>query len=562
MYLATSMGVGGAEQQARYLARSFRRRGWDVMVVSMVPLEPRRDRRCAPRGSSCTASTCGQGCPDPRGVTRLVRLLREFRPDVLHSLMVHANLLARIVRPITRPPVVVSSVHTPNEGRQWRYLAYRMTNWLTDCTTAVSQDAIDVATRRGAAPRDGIRLIGNGIDLDEYRPDPATRARVRDELGVGDAFTWLAVGRMTGAKAYPDMVSAFADLLRTSYPDARLLIAGSGEPEVEAAVAARIAETGVGDGLSLLGYRSDVADLMRAADGFLLSSAWEGLPMVLLEAASSELPIVATRVGGNEDAVTDGVNGLLVPAGDPAALARGDAHADGEGRRGATRDGPRRPGARTPGLRPGGDHRHVGRPVHRAAGSQACAARHGGTAEPPLSAGPVAGPDQRWTTAQSYGIRSENGSRRSVSDGSCGWVAQLATIADSVIPLKPGPDAGRDHDQRVVVRTQEAFDEGAARRRPVALVVQHELDPAVDARVVQRHLAVPVPALDDVAIDGREVDLAELHEVRVRGAQHVQDGPALVGDAREGHRQDALDGRGLGLIRGGHTVSCGGRTPS
>jgi glycosyltransferase involved in cell wall biosynthesis len=320
MYLATSMGVGGAEQQARYLARSFRRRGWDVMVVSMIPLA-HDEAALRAEGIVVHSLDMRPGMPDPRGMARLVRLLREFRPDVLHSLMVHANLLARIVRPITRPPVVVSSVHTPNEGRQWRYIAYRLTNWLTDCTTAVSQDAIDVATRRGAAPRDGIRLIGNGIDLDEYRPDPATRARVRDELGVGDAFTWLAVGRMTGAKAYPDMVSAFADLQRTD-PNARLLIAGSGEPDVEAAVAVRIAETGVGDGLSLLGYRSDVADLMRAADGFLLSSAWEGLPMVLLEAASSELPIVATRVGGNEDAVTDGVNGLLVPAGDPAALAR------------------------------------------------------------------------------------------------------------------------------------------------------------------------------------------------------------------------------------------------
>ncbi len=77
----------------------------------------------------------------------------------------------------------------------------------------------------------------------------------------------------------------------------------------------------MGERLSLLGYRGDVADLMRAADGYVLSSAWEGLPMVLLEAAASELPIVATRVGGNEDAVTDGLNGLLVESGKPAALA-------------------------------------------------------------------------------------------------------------------------------------------------------------------------------------------------------------------------------------------------
>ncbi len=177
-----------------------------------------------------------------------------------------------------------------------------------------------MATRRGSAPRDGIRLIGNGIDTDEFRPDPSIRARVRADLGIGDAFTWLAVGRMTPAKAYPDMVTAFAEVLAT-HPGARLLIAGSGERDIEAAVAARVSEAGIGQAVSLLGYRDDVADLMRAADGFVLSSAWEGLPMVLLEAASSELPIVATRVGGNDDAVTDGLNGLLVEPGDPSALA-------------------------------------------------------------------------------------------------------------------------------------------------------------------------------------------------------------------------------------------------
>jgi glycosyltransferase involved in cell wall biosynthesis len=319
LYLATSMGVGGAEQQARYLARSFRRRGWDVMVVSMVPLET-DERLLEAEGIQVRSLGMRATIPDPRGYVRLVRILHEFRPDVLHSLMVHANLLARLVRPISRPPVVVSSVHTPNEGAQWRYLAYRLTNFLTDCTTAVSQDAIDVATRRGAAPRDGIRLIGNGIDADEFRPDATVRARVRDELGLGTAFTWLAVGRMTPAKAYPDMVQAFGNLLAT-HADVRLLIAGSGEPDIERVVAERVRTAGVGDRLTLLGHRTDVPDLLRAADGYLMSSAWEGLPMVLLEAAATELPIVATRVGGNEDAVTDGLNGILVPPHDPAALA-------------------------------------------------------------------------------------------------------------------------------------------------------------------------------------------------------------------------------------------------
>jgi glycosyltransferase involved in cell wall biosynthesis len=73
--------------------------------------------------------------------------------------------------------------------------------------------------------------------------------------------------------------------------------------------------------MALLGFRSDVPELMEAADGFLMSSAWEGLPMVLLEASASALPAVVTDVGGSRDAVLDGVSGFIVPAHDPAALA-------------------------------------------------------------------------------------------------------------------------------------------------------------------------------------------------------------------------------------------------
>ena len=99
LYLATSMGVGGAEQQARYLARSFRRRGWDVMVVSMIPLDL-DEHALEAEGISVRSLGMRPSTPDPRGFIRLVRLLHEFKPDVLHSLMVHANLMARLARPV------------------------------------------------------------------------------------------------------------------------------------------------------------------------------------------------------------------------------------------------------------------------------------------------------------------------------------------------------------------------------------------------------------------------------------------------------------------------------
>jgi glycosyltransferase involved in cell wall biosynthesis len=99
-----------------------------------------------------------------------------------------------------------------------------------------------------------------------------------------------------------------------------VLVAGSG-PDEEA-IRSRIAEERLDGYARVLGARSDVPDLMSAADGFVMSSAWEGLPLVLLEAGASSLPIVATDVGGNREAVREGVTGFLVPPGDPEALSR------------------------------------------------------------------------------------------------------------------------------------------------------------------------------------------------------------------------------------------------
>src|SRR5262245_32706756 len=98
-------------------------------------------------------------------------------------------------------------------------------------------------------------------------------------------------------------------------------------------------------------------------------------------------------------------------------------------------------------------------------------------------------------------------------------------------PLDPGPDSGRDYDQGMVVGPEKPFEHGPRRGRAGAVVVERELHSAVDARVVERHLAVLVPALDDPSVDAREIDLAELDEMGIVGSEHVEDRAALVRDS-------------------------------
>lgn len=317
-YLVTSSGMGGAEREVCHLAQEFRRRGWDVAVISMLPLEP-PVADLAAAGVRTFSLGMRQGIPDPRALVGVGRLLRRLNPDVLHAHMVHANLLARLSRLVVPTPIVISTIHNENEGSQWRYVAYRLTRRLSTVTTAVSQVALAEATRRGAAPAGSILMVPNGLSTAPYAPDPSARERTRAWLGLDDRFAWLAVGRLTEAKGHDVMVDAFARVLR-DHADATLLIAGEGRLEDE--IRTRIREAGMDGPVRLLGLRSDVVDLMQAADGFLMTSRWEGLPMVLLEAGASALPVVATDVGGSRAAVLDGVTGYLTPAADPGASAQ------------------------------------------------------------------------------------------------------------------------------------------------------------------------------------------------------------------------------------------------
>ena len=317
-YVVTSTGVGGAERQVYDLAAVFRSRGWGVGVVSMVPLHerflPLRDE-----GVRLASLEMTKGRPDPRGLVRLARLLRAWRPDVVHGHMSHANLITRLVRPLVPGPRYVSTMHNQDEGHQWRYYAYRLTSPLAHVTTTVSQVAVDEAVRRHATRRQDMLLVPNGIDTRRHEPDPVLRRSTRAALGLEDRFVWLTAGRLVEAKRHADLIAAMR-LVRQSAPEVQLLIAGSGA--LHSMLEREIERSDLTANVSLLGLRDDVGALMQAADGFVMSSAWEGLPMVLLEAAATALPIVSTDVGGTREVVKERETGFVVPAEQPQRLAQ------------------------------------------------------------------------------------------------------------------------------------------------------------------------------------------------------------------------------------------------
>jgi glycosyltransferase involved in cell wall biosynthesis len=319
LILSTSMGMGGADQQILSVTEALRARGWDARIVSMTALGPMglQARRL---GIPTDSLEMPRGVPDPRGVMRLAALIRSWKPDILHSQLAHANLLARLLRPLVPVPVLISTIHSTYDGGRFRLLSYRLTDRLADYTTIISEASAQRYLAAGAVPRDRLRVIPNGVDTGRFRPLPEVRAGLRRELGLGETFDWLAVGRFEPAKDYPTMLAAFARVLARR-PDSVLLLVGRGSLQQETEELAR--SLGLGDQVRFLGVRGDIPELMSAADGYILSSAWEGMPIVLLEAGAAGIPIVATAVGGTGEVVLDGETGFLAPPRDPAAL--GDA---------------------------------------------------------------------------------------------------------------------------------------------------------------------------------------------------------------------------------------------
>jgi glycosyltransferase involved in cell wall biosynthesis len=318
------MGMGGgAEEQVIRLAYGFKSRGWETLIVNMLSPNP-MPPGFAEQGVPLIHLGMRRGIPDPRGIRKLGRLIREFRPDVVHSHMTHANLLARAVRIIQPFPVLVCTLHNLTMAgvkRDWTTVfevAHRLTDSRAELTTAICHAASDYYVKRRAVPATKMRVVHNGIDTQAFVPDRAARQRTREKLQVEDRFVWLAVGRFELQKAYPTLLRAFA---RLDEDNRVLLICGKGSLAEQ--LLDLTAELKISDRVRFLGLRSDIPDLMRAADAFALSSDMEGLPLVLLQAAAAGLPIVATNVGGNAEVVVDGVNGYLLPAGDPEAFAGG-----------------------------------------------------------------------------------------------------------------------------------------------------------------------------------------------------------------------------------------------
>ncbi len=256
---------------------------------------------------------------------KLIVLLRQEQPHIVHTHTSKAGVLGRLAAWITGVPAIV---HTPHGHVFYGYFSSisswvfvqieRALAWITDGLIALTTAEKTEHLERGVGCADRFAVIPSGIDIDRFKQARKAGKVIPEWFDCPpDATVIGSVGWLTDIKGHRFLVDAFAQV-KQAHPHLHLIILGSGDQRDALLHQARIA--GISHVVHLVGHREDVELALAGMDCFVLPSLNEGMGRALIEAMAAGLPVIASRVGGIPALIEDEKNGLLVPAGDSHTL--------------------------------------------------------------------------------------------------------------------------------------------------------------------------------------------------------------------------------------------------
>ena len=308
LYVITGLGLGGAEKVVCDLADQMSALGHQVKIAYLTggilvrPKDINIDLISLELNNLYGLYSASK---------KYKKLIQDFQPNIVHAHMVHANIFSRLNRIGCKIPMLICTAHNSNEGGKLRMIAYRLTNFLSDFNTNVSQEATESFISKGAFNHKNLATVYNGIDLSKF-------IFFNKDISSNE-LNFLSVGRLNAQKDYPNLLHAIAIFRQNpQHKEYILKIAGDGElrPQIEEL----IEHLGLKNNVTLLGRRNDIPQLMQEADFFILPSAYEGFGLVVAEAMACGAFVIATNSGGVAEVMGD--TGLLVPPQDSEALAK------------------------------------------------------------------------------------------------------------------------------------------------------------------------------------------------------------------------------------------------
>jgi glycosyltransferase involved in cell wall biosynthesis len=325
--IITRLAVSGVSTHVTIADRGLAARGWETLLVHGrvqpdeleidLPAPGVRTRRLPRLARPIDPAD------DSRALLELLRIMRAYRPDLVHTHHSKAGLLGRSAAILAGIP----RIHTFHGHVFEGYFSPRVSAAIvaterrlavhTSRIIAISELQREDLARRGVAPRDRITIVPLGLELDRFRD--VDRGEARSRLGVPpDVFAAVLLGRIAPVKRVDRLLRVFARV-HDRVPTARLYVVGDGAER--APLERESVALGLGDVVEFRGWSADAPGWYGASDVVVISSDNEGTPLTLIEAAAAGRPGVATAVGGVPDVVADGETGFVVPVEDEAAFA-------------------------------------------------------------------------------------------------------------------------------------------------------------------------------------------------------------------------------------------------
>ncbi|MGZ5280750.1 MAG: glycosyltransferase [Bacteroidia bacterium] len=313
LFLTPGLGKGGAEKQLFNLAKHLSEQGYMVKIVSLLDRNMYVEELKVTSISYQTLRFRKKNIFP--GAVAYIKLILNYRPHLIISFMFGATVLSRLTR-LFYKGYEISSIRNEVFGSR---LFFKVSNFLSNSTVVNSESVLKKLVTQGVLKKDTSIAIPNLIDVvkSDLSKKGEFRQRLRAQFNISDeTFVFLFVGNYRPQKDYENLFQAVSILTG----DYIVLLAGNlfGETWPQN----RVDELHISDRVKIVGKRDDLPVFYMAADALVMSSQWEGLPNVILEAMSYELPVISTNVGGVEDLIEDRVNGFLCKPKDPQGLAK------------------------------------------------------------------------------------------------------------------------------------------------------------------------------------------------------------------------------------------------
>lgn len=305
-FLITDLDPGGAERALVQLVTRLDRSRWEPYVFCLS--RPGRlvdDLEGADIPVVCLGATNSWNVLVPM---RLYAHLRRLKPALLQTFLFHANIVGRIAGRLAGVRTIVSGIRVAEKRSRWRLNVDRWTDALVSRHVCVSRAVAEFSSKQGGLAEEKLVVIANGVDAAKFaNAQPADLTTIGIPSG---SLTVISVARLDPQKD-PFVLLEAAERVMQSRPELHLLFVGEGvlRNDIEAWARAR----GLNKHVHLTGWRSDVAELLRAADCFVLTSRWEGMANAVLEAMAAGLPVIATAAEGTSEIIEHGRTGILIP---------------------------------------------------------------------------------------------------------------------------------------------------------------------------------------------------------------------------------------------------------